>query len=201
VSRAAIIAVLLIACVDTGIGTTTLPGLEVESSFQPGDRLGIIGVATGLPLSLVPTPGITSGGLELTPTEEGLVAAGVARQVGEVVWEQMRFGGDDGYLPRSTVAFIGEPEDVTHLYSGVSDDAVRDLGYQIAAEIEAARIVLVAEPAPNEVVYDVVGMEDDTIAGYRIRVVADGAGDELTPAVVERTPLCTSGVSAEGLCL
>jgi hypothetical protein len=202
VIRTAIIAVLLIACVDTGVGTTTIPGREVASSFHSGDRLGLIGVEKDSPLSLAPIPGETVGGLELVATEDRLVATGVARQVGEIAWEQMQVAGQKGYLPRPKLAFLGDPEDVTHLYSMVSDDTVRDLGYEIAAEIEATRIVLVAEPGPSEVVYDVVGLEDDAVAGYRIRVVARVAGDELlSPALVERTPMCTRGTSDEGLCL
>jgi hypothetical protein len=201
VRRAAIIAVLLTACLDTGIGTTTLPGVDVDSSFQPGDRLGVIGVAEDSPLSLAPIPGETSGGMELSPTEDGLLASGVARQVEGAVWEQMQLAGEVGYLPRSSVAFLGSPENVTRLYSGVSSDTVRGLGHEIAAEIEASAIVLVAVPGPMEVVYDVIGLEDDFVAGFRIEVVAAETGDLLTPALVERTPLCSRGLSDEGLCL
>jgi hypothetical protein len=208
VRRAAILAVLLASCIDTGGGSTTLvpgvttlPGSEVASSFDPGDRLGIIGAEQGSEPRLVTTPGGANDGPVLEPTQSGLEAIGTALEVDGVVWERIRLSADEGYVPRAMLAFIGEPEDVTRLYEGVTAGTVEDLGAEIAAEIEATRQVLVAQPGPEEVIYDVVGMEDDSVAGFRVRVVATAADTVHEPELVERTPLCSRGVTAEGLCL
>jgi hypothetical protein len=54
---------------------------------------------------------------------------------------------------------------------------------------------------PFEVTYDVLGLEDDSVAGFRIRVEAVMDEGGYTPELVERTPLCSRGISDDGLCL
>jgi len=184
--------------------TFTLPGGEVDSTFATGDVVGVVGAAHDVTHWLVGLPGdeITGGVVrELQPTETGLSALGAAWQVDDVLWERLRFGEHEGWFPRSMLAFIGEPEDVTGLYTGISAESVEELGAEVAGEIEAARIVLVAEPGPLEVVYDVIGLEDDSVAGYRIRVVASEQAGRFAPELVERTPLCSRGISEDGLCV
>lgn len=209
---------ILAACGDAGVvtitGTTsttvevettfTLSGAEAESTFTTGDVVAVIGAADDVTHWLVGLPGdeITGGVVrELQPTETGLVALGIAWKVEDVLWERLRLGEHEGWFPRPMLGFIGEPDDVTALFVGVSSESVEDLGAEIAAEIEAAEVVLVDEVGRLEVVYDVIGLEDDPVAGYRIRIVASEEAGRFTPALVERTPLCSHGIGGDGLCL
>jgi hypothetical protein len=94
------------------------------------------------------------------------------------------------------LAFIGEPDDVTDLFASTSTDSVETLGEAIAGEIEAVEIVLVGSSS-LEVVYDVLGLEDDSLAGYRVRVVAMESSGGFVAELVERTPLCARGWDAD----
>ena len=181
--------------------TFTLPGAETESTFQPGDLVGVIGAEDGVTHWLVDFPGQDSVAREVQPTDTGLEALGIAWQVDNVLWERLAFAGREGFFPRSMLAFIGDPEDVTDLYATLNSESVEDLGAQIAGEIEATEIVLVAEPSTLEVVYDVIGLGDDSVEGYRVRVTAKEADAGFSAELVERTPLCRRGLSDAGQCL
>lgn len=182
--------------------TATLPGNEVPSIFEPGDVLGVIGVESGSSPRLLSFPGQTGEPvLEVNPIEDDLEALGRAWEIDDVAWEWLLVQGHEGYLPRSWLGFIGEPEDVTSQFAQLTSDSVARLGEEIASEIEAANTVLVAQPSPLEVVYDVLGLGDDSIAGYRIRVAAREATVGFAPESVQRSPLCTRGLTATGVCL
>ena len=181
--------------------TFTLPGAETESTFRTGDLVGVIGADDGVTHWLVDFPGVDGVAREVQPTDTGLEALGIAWQVDDVLWERLAFADREGYFPRSMLAFIGEPEDVTDLYATLNSESAEDLGAQIAGEIEATEIVLVAKPSSQEVVYDVIGLGDDSVEGYRVRVTAKEVGARFTPELVERTPLCRRGLSDSGQCL
>jgi len=181
--------------------TFTLPGAETQSTFRSGDLVGVIGAEDGVTHWLVDFPGQDSVAREVQPTDNGIEALGIAWQVDDVLWERLSFDGREGFFPRSMLAFIGEPEDVTDLYATLNSKSVEELGGQIAGEIEATRIVLVAEPSPLEVVYDVIGLGDDSVEGYRVRVIAREIDAGFTAELVERTPLCKRGLSDSGQCL
>lgn len=181
--------------------TFTLPGAEAESTFRPGDLVGVVGADDGVTHWLVDFPGVDGVAREVQPTDTGLAALGIAWQVDDVLWERLAFAGREGYFPRSMLAFIGEPEDVTGLYATLNSESVEDLGAQIAGEIEATEIVLVAEPSSLEVVYDVIGLGDDSVEGYRVRVIAKEVETGFTVELVERTQLCRRGLSDSGQCL
>lgn len=181
--------------------TFTLPGAETDSTFRSGDLVGVIGAENGTTHWLVDFPGVDGVAREVQPTDTGLEALGIAWQIDDVLWERLAFADREGYFPRSMLAFIGEPEDVTDLYATLNSESVEDLGAQIAGEIEATELVLVAEPSSLEVVYDVIGLGDDSVEGYRVRVIAKEVGVGFTPESVERTPLCRRGLSDSGQCL
>jgi hypothetical protein len=51
------------------------------------------------------------------------------------------------------------------------------------------------------VVYDVLGLGDDSVAGFRVEVTAIGGSGGYGPALVMRTPLCSLGIGEDGRCL
>jgi hypothetical protein len=162
----------------------------------------VIGVESEPSPGLLSFPGQSGEPVfEVSPLEDDLEALGRAWEIDGVAWEWLLVQGHEGYLPRSWLGFIGEPEDVTSQFAALTSDSVARLGEEIASEIEATKTVLVAQASPLEVVYDVVGLGDDSIAGYRIRVSAreeDTGG--FAPESVERSPLCTRGLTATGVC-
>jgi hypothetical protein len=182
--------------------TFTLPGTEVPSIFDPGDVLGVIGVASGNSLLMLSFPGDSGEAVfEVDPLEDGLEALGTAWELDGVPWERLLLAGHEGYLPRSMLGFIGEQVDVTAQFVELTFGSITDLGGEIAGEIEAEGSTLIAQLSPLEVVYDVVGLGDDSIIGYRIRVVAMEISGGYAPDLVHRSPLCARGVTETGLCI
>lgn len=177
-----------------------LPGAEAESTLEPGDLLAVVGASEGVTHWLVAFPDGLDVERELDPLDTGLEALGHAWEVDGVLWELMLFEEREGYFPRSMLAFIGEPDDVTELYADINLGSVEELGAEIAGEIEATEMILVALPGALELIYDVIGMEDDSVAGYRVRVVAVEESGGFAPELVERTPLCSRGLDDAGLC-
>ena len=53
----------------------------------------------------------------------------------------------------------------------------------------------------GEVTFDVVGLGDDALFGVRLKVFGTPGDGNFTLKTVERTLLCSRGVSAAGLCL
>ena len=113
-------------------------------------------------------------------------------------------------------AFVGGTDDVTWrvveiLGSIPSAETMTDLGHLVASALVpdegegAPRISVVEEPAVGdlgEITLEAVGLADDSILGYRLRIFAHPPEAEggFTLKAVERTLLCRRGVSGE-LCL
>lgn len=53
----------------------------------------------------------------------------------------------------------------------------------------------------GEVTYDVIGLGDDATLGYRLHVFGQAVSDGISLHSVERTALCTRGVTTDGLCV
>ena len=69
-----------------------------------------------------------------------------------------------------------------------------------AAEISGAiGNVVVFGGDPGEVTFDIVGLGDDSVGGYRLHIFANPAeeGDGFVLKSVERTTLCSRGVTGE----
>jgi len=67
-----------------------------------------------------------------------------------------------------------------------------------------SRIVMTVEPTFGElaeVTYDVIGLGDDAVFGYRLRVSGEEVTDGFSLNTVERTALCSRGVDGDGLCV
>jgi hypothetical protein len=53
----------------------------------------------------------------------------------------------------------------------------------------------------GEVTYDVIGLGDDAVYGYRLHVFGEPVTDGFSLRTVERTYLCSRGVDADELCV
>jgi hypothetical protein len=53
----------------------------------------------------------------------------------------------------------------------------------------------------EEITVDVLGLEDDSVAGYRLRVFATEDSGIYTVRTVEATSLCSRAVDPDGLCV
>jgi hypothetical protein len=151
----------------------------------------------------------------LAPTSEDVVSAGEARIVSRSIWWRVVANGTDGWANASYLGMLGMVDDLTHL---VVDEVGRipgaetmlDLGLIVVdtfkSEEPASRVVMSVAPTVGdlgEVTYDVVGIGDDAVLGYRLHVFGqeDEGGEGFSLKSVEATIFCGRGVTEDGLCV
>lgn len=180
-------------------GAIVAIGLEPEDSLPiyalPGDQNPIIGEIPG-------NASDVSALGEAVRTEDGQT------------WQLLQHDGKQGWVQRGVV-YVGLVEDITAEVaaeaSSVVSSSIDELALQAAEQFvpEGSRAVLV-EPAEfasgftGTAIVDIAGLQDDSVAGYRLHVTASGnasQGSEFEFVSVTRTLLCFRGVSAEGVCV
>ncbi len=147
------------------------------------------------------------------PTETGLIATGRARLLPASIWYEIDVDGQVGWVNASFVGFMGGTDDATALYrrigSGDSAETMVDLGRSVAAafatEAPESRVVQSVAPTVGdlgEITYDVIGLGDDSVAGFRLHIIAtpDDNGETFSLRSIERTVFCSRGTDGE-LCV
>ncbi len=197
--------------------TTTLaslPGQEVDFGPRAGDQLMVILVPHDDMLNLRAAPGPDQEILDtLEPTATGITALGETRDLGERgFWVSADWEGQAGWLHMSFVAYEGVTDDWT---SSIVDafgevpqaDSMTELGLMVAESLASedppSTVVLVVDESIGdlgEVTYDVIGLGDDAVRGFRVHVFGQSSGDGFELRSAEVTSLCGRGADAEGLC-
>jgi hypothetical protein len=198
----------------SGPGTTGLPGEPWDGFAQPGDQLAVLGVAHDDVLNVRAIPG-TDGEIVTTaePTDDDLVATGQARQLSQSLWYEVTVNGVTGWVAVAFVAYQGPTDDATAEFLDGDDlpetETMEDMGELVAAGFAstdpASDIVQSVAPSVGdlgEVTYDVVGLGDDSGAGFRLHVFAtpSESGEGFVLKSIERTTYCLRGLAGE-LCV
>ena len=153
---------------------------------------------------------------ELPALFDEAIGTGQGRTDATTGWWQILVGVDLGWVDASSMARLGATTDVTAevveaLGATPAAPNMRALGRLVAqarlgddAE-EQVRVVLSGAPTVGdlgEVVYDIVGRADASVAGERLVVFATPAddGDGFVLRSVEATTFCARGVTADGRC-
>jgi hypothetical protein len=96
---------------------------------------------------------------------------------------------------------------------GITADTLDELAKAIADEMGAASVFAVGEPVGFDAIggaatYDLVGLQDDSVSGYRAQInfqtMRSADGNTVTGVQSMRvtlTPLCSRGVANSGLCV
>lgn len=188
-----------------------LPGEPIDLFVELGDVLGVVGVSDDDTLNVRSKPGTDQDVLTTVgPTADDLVGTGRARSLPSSIWYEVSVGGDIGWVSSSFVAFFGGTDDATaeFLDGGTAPGAetMTDLGMLVAegfaSDDPPSKIVQTVAPSVGdlgEVTYDVVGIGDDALLGYRLHIFAteDANGETFTLRNIERTALCTRGLDGE----
>ncbi|MEM7272591.1 MAG: hypothetical protein AAF547_05875 [Actinomycetota bacterium] len=196
--------------------TTTAPvedlaGEPFDGFVEAGDVLSVMGVAHDDVLNIREGPGTDRAIVAVVdPMAEDLVATGRARLLPASLWYEVELDGATGWAGAGFLAFQGVVDDATAEYRAGTDpvesgDTVVDLGAAVAAGFASdeppSRVVQVTEPTSgdlDEVIYDVVGLGDDAVGGFRLHVFADPVdGDRVALRSIERTTFCTRGLTGE----
>jgi hypothetical protein len=196
-----------------GGSATTLPGEPWDGFADEGDVLAVVGVRYDDVLNIRSGPA-TSYDIVATagPTADDLVATGQARMAPGSIWYEVEVDGTTGWANISFLAFLGDTDDATAEFVGGGTlpeaETMVDLGELVAggfaSEAPASRVTQTVAPSVGdlgEITYDVVGLGDDALAGYRLHVFAtpNEGGEGFGLRSIERTALCSRGTSG-GLC-
>lgn len=202
-------------------GTTTtseeeLPGEPIDFGPRAGDEVAVVGVAHDDVLNVRDAPGTDSEIVaELASTATGLIATGRARSLPESIWFEIDVDDVTGWVSSAFVGYLGLTDDATaEVIAALGEtpgaETMLDLGL-VVAEVMASdeppsRIVMSVAPVVGdlgEVTYDVVGLGDDALGGVRLHVFGEAAegGEGFILSNVERTVICSRGVTDDGFCL
>ncbi len=203
----------------TTISTTTpttsgLPGEPFDGFAEDGDTLAVMGVAHDDELNVVAAPGTDQALLtRVGPLEDDLTATGRARALSRSIWYEVTT--EDGITGWASIAFLGfagsvDDATATFLAGGAPPvtDTMAQMGELVASGFAStepqSRVVQSVAPTSgdlHEVTYDVIGVGDDSVAGYRLHIFATPNGDgTFTLKTIERTTFCGRGLSGE-LCV
>ena len=190
---------------------TTLPGEPIDLFAKDGDVLAVVGVAYDDVLNVREAPGVEFPIVAAAePTADDLVATGRQRSVTDGIWYEVTIGDKVGWANMAYLAYVGATDDATGEFPGGTDapaaDTMIELGEIVADRFASydppSRIEASTEPSTGdlgEVTFDIVGLGDDSVGGYRLHIFANPAeeGDGFVLKSVERTTLCSRGVTGE----
>ena len=195
--------------------TTTLPGDPIDIGPSAGDVLAVIGVAHDDVLNVRAAPGTDQAiVVELEPLADDVVAVGNSRSLPRSIWFEVDVDGVTGWSSSSFLGYLGQTTDETAsiidlLGETPEAETMTDLGRVVAEALASdeppSRIVMTVSPTVGdlgEVTYDLVGLGDDALRGFRLHVFGtpSESGEGFVLRSVEQTLLCGRGVNA-GLCV
>jgi len=182
-----------------------------------GPVIGVVGVRYDDVLNLRAGPGTGSVVVAtLDPLQDGIVGTGNGWQMPSgAVWWEVEVDGIVGWANQSFLSRMGDVLDLTSevvAAIGLIPTAatMEELALTVACvhdpeseDCGSAPVVVVAPTVADlgEITVDVLGLADDSTAGYRLHVFGEPVdGDGFSLTAVERTLLCTRGVD-DGLCI
>lgn len=192
--------------------TTSLSGDPIDIGPQPGDELAVIGVVHNDVLNVREAPGTDQPIVaELAPLTDDVIALGNARALPESIWFEIEANGVTGWANSSFLGYIGQTTDETSTLVDVLGElpwapTMEDLGMVVAGSLHLdtpGGIYMTTAPTIGdlgEVTFDLVGIEDDSVRGFRVHVFGTPDEGGFLLKSVEETVLCGRGVS-DGLCV
>ncbi len=197
----------------TSTTSTTLAG-DAADGPTDGARLMVVAVPYDEGLNLRSAPGTDQQILDrIPPTYTDLVASGEARQLAGSRWYQVDYDGTIGWVNASYLAYQGTTAEIgsriademggTPSATGLLELAAMVAGH-VAQEATSAELTVVFAPTDGregEAMIDITGLEDDSIGGVRLHIVAQLEGGVWVLQSVQQTLLCSRGIGAEESCL
>lgn len=188
-----------------------LPGEDLDFGYPEGTILSVFGVRYDDVLNVRHIPGL--GGdivATLDPLETGFVATGRHRLLPTTIWSELIVDGTTyGWVNRSFVAVsgvytvddvfaFGEAGAVT---AETLEEFAQLVGEAMVFEPDALqRIELPLVPTEVNVWVDVVGIGDDSGAGFRLVVTPVEGFDGWAVGSIDRIDMCGRGGTPGGLC-
>ena len=189
-----------------------LPGEPTPTHARKGAMLAVVGVPHDDVLNVRELPGMTAIVTTLDPTATDVVSEGEGRLLPSSIWWKVTANGRTGWVNSRFVAYLVGVDDLTasvvRRHGGIPtaptmETLGRSVAETLASEDPPSTIVMSVAPTVGdlgEVTYDVVGVGDDALAGFRLHVFGASDGDGFSLKSVEATDLCARGLSG-GVCV
>ncbi len=193
--------------------TTTLAGVPIDFGPASGDVLAVVGIAHDDVLNVRAAPGAFNPILDTIEPTGTATATGTARDLGRAIWFELDSGDAVGWSNLSFAAYTGGTDDATAEVVSLlgvipTAESMEALGLIVAMSLASSeppsRILMSVAPTLGdlgEVTYDVIGLGDDSVYGYRLHVFGEAVQDGFSLLTLDRTVLCSRGVDADGLCV
>ncbi len=194
--------------------TTELPGERTDLGPRAGNRLAVMGVAFDDVLNVRAAPGANQTIVhELSPLADDIIATGHNRTLPQSIWYQVEVDGITGWVSGAFVGYPGPVDDATaqivQILGGIPEaENMLELGWSIAEGITSVesptRITVTVAPTVGdlgEVTFDVVGLEDDAVAGFRLHIFGNPSSGGFYLDTVETFNFCSRGVDPDGFCV
>ena len=181
-----------------------------------GAILGVVGVRYDDVLNVRSGPDVTSGVVgTLEPTQMGIAGTGEGWQLPSgSVWWKVEANGVAGWANQQFLSRLGGVDDLTSFVVSQRGEipfaeTMLELGLMVAntfADVDdGSNVVVSVAPTVgdlHEVIYDVVGLGDDSVGGYRLHIFGQptDSGGGFSLMAVEATTMCQRAVS-DGLCV
>ncbi len=190
-------------------GEPGMPGEPFPTHAPRGAVLGVVGVAHDDVLNVRELPGLTDIVTTLAPTADDVVSEDEGRMLPGSIWWKVTANGATGWVNARFVAHLGWVDDLTASVvrrhggypTGSTMEALgRVVAETVASEDPPSTIVMSVAPTVGdlgEVTYDVVGVGDDSLAGFRLHVFGAPDGDGFSLKSVEATVLCARGLTGQ----
>ena len=190
-----------------------MPGELIDFFVESGDILSVVGVAHDDVLNVRVRPGVLNNIVDTLDPTETVDATGLARDLGLAIWVELDTGSAEGWSNFALLAYAGVTDDATSEVIGLlgeipTAETMEALGLIVAESLASTdpQSFIVMSVAPTlgdlgEVTYDVLGLGDDAVYGYRLHVFGEPVDDGFSLRSVERTFLCGRGVDEELLCV
>jgi hypothetical protein len=146
----------------------------------------------------------------IPPTYTQLFALGRTWELPRSLWIEVDYDGTEGWVSLSYVGYEGDVVDetanvISELGETPTAGTMPALGREVAEVFasEVSDIVQVTEVTAgdlSEVIYDVVGLEDDSLRGFRLHVFGEEGSGGFTLKTVEVTIICGRGVDSDRRC-
>lgn len=150
---------------------------------------------------------------ELAPTADDLIALGHTRRLPGSFWHQIQVDGISGWVNASFVGQPGPVDDVTasvvQTMGGIPEAAnMLALGNLIAEALAQtdppSRITVTVAPTAGdlgEVTFDIVGVADDAVSGFRLHIFGAPGGAGFYLDTIEARYFCSRAIDSQGFCV
>jgi len=194
--------------ITTTTASSGLPGDPIVFGPSAGDVVAVVGVAHDDVLNLRAAPGANQEIVDRIPPHfSDLLALGRTRQLSASMWIAVDYEGAEGWVNLRYTGYLGKTTDTTAQFvDGLSASSMVELGMTVAEASGFDRLNVVVSSAPTqsdpgEITLDLLGLEDDSVRGARLRVTGRQTGAGFTLDTVETTPICGRGVDGDGVCI